>query len=165
MLRTVRTSDDGQDTFVPQISVTLAFVLALASVIGLVLFLAHLASKIRVETMLQEVHVDASDTARRVLSERADGPAAGHAALPVAPRDAVPLPAARSGFLGGIDEDAVLAAAIEADAVLIIDRHPGSSLIAGTPVGAGWPRAAAVFDPEHPNPAHRAGGHSDLHGP
>lgn len=93
VLRTVRTADDGQNSFVPQISVTVAFLLALASVIGLVLFLGHLANMIRVETMLREVHTEASNTARRVLSERDRASAGG--AVPLAPpADAVPLPRA-----------------------------------------------------------------------
>ncbi|WP_307723989.1 DUF2254 domain-containing protein [Pseudonocardia hydrocarbonoxydans] len=146
VLRTVRTADDGQDAFVPQISVTLAFLLALATVVTLVLFLAHLASKIRVETMLREVHTSASDTADRMLS--VDGePPAGNSAPPDPPADAILVPAARSGFLGGVDEEALLHAAVDADAVVLVDRHPGSSLIAGTPVAACWPRAAAGFDP------------------
>lgn len=49
------------------LSVTVAFLPALASVVALVLFLAHLATKIRVETMLRNVHADAGDTQRRVL--------------------------------------------------------------------------------------------------
>ena len=147
VLRTVRTADDGQNSFVPQISVTVAFLLALASVIGLVLFLGHLANMIRVETMLREVHTEASNTARRVLSERDRASAGG--AVPLAPpADAVPLPAGSSGFLGSVDEGALLAAAVDADAVLTVDRHPGSSLVAGTPVGACWPRAGGAFDPD-----------------
>ena len=52
VLRTVRTGADDQELFVPQIAVTVAFLLAVASVFALVIFLAHLAKEIRVETML-----------------------------------------------------------------------------------------------------------------
>lgn len=55
VLRAVRSDDtdaavDG--VFVPRLSVTVAVVLTLASVLALVLFLAHLAREIRVETVL-----------------------------------------------------------------------------------------------------------------
>lgn len=143
VLRSVRTADDGQDAFVPRISVTVAFVLTLASVIGLVLFLAHLATKIRVETMLRDVHTDASATLARVLPERGHGDVA---VLPDPPAETVPLPAARSGFLGGVDGEAVLAAAVEAGAVVVVDRHPGSSVVGGTPVGVAWPCSGVPFD-------------------
>ncbi|MGQ0718993.1 MAG: DUF2254 domain-containing protein [Pseudonocardiales bacterium] len=147
VLRTVRTADDGQEVFVPQVSVTVAFLLALASVLGLVLFLAHLAREIRVETMLRNVHTEASETVRRVLSTRESSSAGGHAP-PTPPADAVPLLAGASGFLVSVDEAALLAAAIDADAILLVDRDLGSSVVAGTPVGVSWPHAAASFDPD-----------------
>ncbi len=145
VLRTVRTSNSDQPQFVPQVAVTVAFALTLASVLGLVLFLAHLAQELRVETMLRNVHNDASETLQRVLPER-DSTAAGSTALPVPPASAVPLLAGSSGFLTRVDERALLAAAVDADAVVILDRVPGSSLVAGTPVAEGWPRGAGSFD-------------------
>ncbi|MFD3356591.1 DUF2254 domain-containing protein [Streptomyces fradiae] len=147
VLRTVRTGDDEQVMFVPQVSVTGAFLLTLASVLGLVLFLSHLAREIRVETMMRSVHSAADRTVDRLLPE--DDSAAGHTGTPPQPpADALPLPAGRSGFLTAVDEQALLEAAVEADAVLLIDRLPGSSLIAGTPMGAAWPRTGKPFSPE-----------------
>lgn len=58
VLRSVRDEGNGNEAFVPEISVTMAFVLAIASVIGLVLFLAHLTREIRVETMMRRVNVE-----------------------------------------------------------------------------------------------------------
>ncbi len=139
VLRTVRTGDDQQVAFVPQLSVTLAFLLTLASVLGLVLFLAHLARQIRVETMLSDVSAEATATIRRLLPDRED--AAPRLAVPTAPDDAIPLVATGSGFLVRVDEEALLAAAVAADAVVAVDRLPGSSLVAGTPLGAAWPRS------------------------
>lgn len=115
-LRTVRDARGSQAVFVPQLSVTLAFVLAVVCVLGLVLFLAHLARQIRVETMLRNVHAEASETVRRVLGGRA-GDLPPEAAL-APPVDAAPLLAGASGFLVQIDESALLAAAVDSDAVL-----------------------------------------------
>ena len=71
VLRAVRGSGDGGGTeLVPQLAVTLAFCLTIASVLGLVLFLAHLTAQIRVETMLRNVHHDGVVTMRSVLVER-----------------------------------------------------------------------------------------------
>ncbi len=39
-----------------------------------------------------------------------------------------------SGFLVRLDEQVLLAAAVQAEAVTRVDREPGSSLVAGTPV-------------------------------
>lgn len=135
VLRTVRASLDDQAAFVPQLSVTTAYLLAIASVIMLVVFLAHLARKIRVESILRDVHTETAATMRRVLEEGATG-VTEVPAIPVT--GVIPLCARSSGFLTSVDERALLAAAVDADAVVILDRVPGDSLIAGTPIAAAW---------------------------
>lgn len=148
VLRTVRNDGTDQPGSVPQVSVTTAFVLALASVVALVLFLAHLAREIRVETMLDTVHGDARTTVRTQLAELDPQPApASHTPAPQPPADAVRLSVRSSGFLVRIDEDDILAAAVAAGAVLMVDRSPGSFVVAGTPVGASWAHSAPI-DPE-----------------
>lgn len=147
VLRTVRGGDGEQPEFVPQVSVTLAALLTLASVLGLVVFLAHLAREIRVESMLRAVHRDALVTLRRHTPERV-------ASRPTVPAGPQPGPggalliAARSGFVIEIDGEAVLAAAKKVDAVVVVDCLPGSSLIASTPYGRAWPRTATEFAPD-----------------
>ena len=138
VLRTVRTSADSQAEFVPQISVTVAVVLTLVSVFALVLFLDHLATQIRVETMLDDVHTDASQTLARVLEKRADDPPSNQVP-PRAPADASTIETAESGFLVSVDEDDLLAAACQAGAVVQIEGLPGGSLVRGTPLGRSWP--------------------------
>ena len=144
VLRTVRDARDSQPLFVPQVSVTLAFVLAVASVLGLVVFLTHLAKEIRVETMLRRVRDDAASTVRRLLDER---PTTPQPDPPAPPGDAVALEAVASGFLVGLDEEALLTAAVEADAMLTLDCVPGGTLVAGTPIGVAWSRGGA-FEPD-----------------
>ncbi|MBJ6612920.1 DUF2254 domain-containing protein, partial [Streptomyces sp. I3(2020)] len=68
VLRTVRTGEDGRTGFVPQVSVSVAFLLTLASVFALVLFLSHLAREIRIETMMSSVHSAADRTLHRLLA-------------------------------------------------------------------------------------------------
>ena len=108
VLRTVRASLSQQTAFVPQISVTLAYLLALISVLTLVVFLAHLSRQIRVEWMLREVHAETDATVRRVLTDLATAESA-----PLVPDDAVLLCAGGSGFLTSVDEQALLIAAVE----------------------------------------------------
>ena len=144
VLRTVRTPADGQPLFVPQIAVTTAFVLAVVSVFALVLFLAHLAREIRVETMLDAVHRDATGTLDRVLQAR--GPDQRSPGIPEVPAHHVPLFTAASGFLVWINEPDLLAAAVQANAALVITRQPGSFLVAGVPIGVCWPLHGHLFD-------------------
>ncbi len=146
-LRTVRTSSDTQADFVPQITVTFAVILTVASVLGLVLFLAHLASQIRLETILDNVHEEATETLQRVLDERDD---AAQVAARAAhrPPDVHMIEASRSGFLVSADEDALLEAACEGGVVVHIEAFPGASLVAGTPLGGSWPIDGDAPTPE-----------------
>lgn len=136
VLRTVRASLDSPAAFVPQMSVSLAFLLCLASVLGLVVFLAHLARQLRVESLLKEVHAETSQVMSALLTKSAAQDS--DVVPPVAPPSATPLRARRSGFLTSTDERALLAAATEADAVVSIDRLPGDILVARTPLGMVW---------------------------
>ena len=143
VLRAVRSGDAGE-SFVPRISVTAAFVLGVASVLGLVLFLAHLARQIRVETMLRNVHDEASATVVSATNARHD--ARPQPPLPTSPTDALVLTASSSGFLTSIDERELLSAAAKADACVVIDCHPGSSIVEGVPIGAAWSTARGLTD-------------------
>ncbi len=140
VLRAVRTGGDTGSGFVPHLSVTFAFVLAVASVLGLVLFLAHLARQIRVETMLRTVHTDASRTADNTLGRPGSNQATTSAAMPLPPAgvrtELVVAPG--SGFMIRIDQHELLDAVVDADAVLVIDCFPGDFLVAGTPIGRWW---------------------------
>ncbi|GAB2909672.1 DUF2254 domain-containing protein [Rhodococcus aerolatus] len=141
VLRTVR---GGGDTFVPRISVTLSFVLAVASVVGLVLFLAHLAAQIRVETMLRDVHQDATATVTAVLEERREPQ--DRTPLPVPSADAVWVYATGSGFVTGLRLSALRSAAQEADVTLVLDKHPGCSVVEGVPIGRAWSARGPLDD-------------------
>ena len=140
VLRLVRTNTVGQPEFVPQLSVTVAYALAVISVLALVGFLSHLVRAIRVETILRNVHLEASETVQANLPPRDQPDPQG--LPPHVPADAVELMADSSGFLTSIDQEALLDAATNADASISIDREPGSSLVAGTPVGRLWSREA-----------------------
>jgi uncharacterized membrane protein len=136
VLRTVRNDSDAGAEFVPQIAVTMAYLLAMASVLALVLFLGHLVRQIRIETMLDHVSADIKDTARRLLDPRDDHPDDDVAPSP--PAEASIITARSSGFLVKVDEQALLAAAVDADAVIWVDRAVGSDILAGVPVGFCW---------------------------
>lgn len=144
VLRAVRDADGSDVAVVPRLSVTVAFVLGLASVLGLVLFLAHLARQIRVETMLRNVHEDASATVELATIPSDD--AQDRVPMPTPRHDAVVLTAPSSGFLTSIDENKLRAVAIDVDAVVSIDCHPGSSLVDGVPIGRAWSERRQLDD-------------------
>ena len=144
VLRSVRDESSGSSLFVPEISVTVAFGLAIASVIGLVLFLAHLTREIRVETMMRRVNVETQETIDRVFP--GDRPARGPD--PVPSSETILIHSTSSGFLTSIDQGALMRAAEESDAVIRIDRDPGSSLVEGVPFATAWTvEPGAAFTP------------------
>ena len=146
VLRTVRTEDSSGPAFVPRLSVTAGFVLALASVVAIVLFLGHLARSLRVETMLRDVSAEARDTYARELGDRQGTPGAG-AGLPLAP--ATPVCATSSGFVVDVDGERMAAAAAAAGARLLLEPRIGDSVVAGTPIAHVWPsRTGTAVDLE-----------------
>ncbi len=147
VLRTVRDNTDSGGGFVPRISVTVAVGLTVASVVALVLFLAHLARQIRVETMLSDVHEDATSAVSRVLEAPSDDPAERTAA-PEVPDLARSVPASASGFLTSVDEQDLLDAACAAGVVVRVTGCPGDSVVQGTPVAWWWPRDEDGRSPE-----------------
>jgi uncharacterized membrane protein len=138
VLRSVRQEQGTSAGFVPEISVTVAFVLAITSVMGLVLFLAHLTREIRVETMLDRVQHETRATLDRVFPS--NRPRRGPAPLPSP--GAVRLTSSSSGFLTSVDDEKLLKAAVDSGVVLRIDRAPGSFLVEGVPFATAWPTAS-----------------------
>ncbi len=134
VLRSVRSEEESIAPFVPRVAVTLSFLLAIASVVSLVFFLAHLTRQIRVETMLDNVHSAATKTAQVNLVA---------ADLPAPPLLRPTLSAARvlarqSGFVTRVEEEAIVNAARAADSVVRVDRMTGDFVVAGTPVATVW---------------------------
>ena len=140
VLRTVRSADEAQgSSFVPRISVTVAFLLALASVAALVTFVSHQTHQLRVETMMGDVHDESSRTRVRLQERQEDQP---DGPLPEVPDTARPLCARSSGFLVQVFEGPLLGAVTGAGAVLLLDRRPGDPVVAGTPMAWAWPQDA-----------------------
>jgi uncharacterized membrane protein len=132
----VRTDESAGPAFVPRLSVTAGFLLTLASVVGLVLFLGHLARSLRVETMLRDVSEEARATFARELPGRDETPATG-VGLPLGP--ATPVCASRSGFVVDVDGHRIATAAAAAGAVVLLEARIGDSVVAGTPLAHVWP--------------------------
>ncbi|BBZ60584.1 DUF2254 domain-containing protein [Mycolicibacterium monacense] len=146
VLRTIRSNDESAD-FVPQLSVTIAYVLAVVSVGALVMFLAHLVRQIRVESLLDQVCGDTVATAARMLRRREDGDAGtGDPQAVTPPGRGVVIESGTSGFLVEIDEADLLATAVRHDVVLRMDRPVGSPLTAGVPAARCWPGPGTQLD-------------------
>ncbi|GAA1469040.1 DUF2254 domain-containing protein [Microbacterium thalassium] len=135
VLRTVEDATEDADEFVPRLALTAASVLTLSSVIVLTFFLAHLARQLRVETMMRDVHREASET----IALMADDAPGAPAAAPARPGHARTVPAPTSGFITGVDREALVRVAAEADAVVRELRTVGENVVEGTPLIEWWP--------------------------
>ena len=60
--------------------------------------------------------------------------------MPRPPAGAATLWASSSGFLTSLDQDDLVGAATDADALVSIERHPGGFVVQGTPLGHAWSR-------------------------
>lgn len=122
---------------VPRVSVTLACLLTLACVVILVMFLGHVASLLRVETMMRDVHATTQRTIRTVRSD------VEHTAAPAVPEPApgrLPyvIEADHSGFVTEVRRSQLLECA-ERQGVVVRELHAiGDSVIAGTPLLQWW---------------------------
>lgn len=148
-LRTVQEGDQSTDAVVPRITITLASLFTLASVIMLTLFLAHLATLLRVDTMLNNVHKE-TDAAIAVMNEIPDNVVT---CTVEAPRPTLrrTTACASSGFVTAVDRERLLAIAVEHDMVIEELHAVGSSVISGLPLVSWWPRgieAPSALRPE-----------------
>ncbi|RZU63220.1 DUF2254 domain-containing protein [Zhihengliuella halotolerans] len=119
VLRTVRSSTADHDAFVPAISVSFAFVLAIAVVVLLVVFLTHITRNIRLETILADVAAEGrSALARAYRNSRPGLP-------PIPDHPAEPIPSSGTGFVGHVETEALAGLAAERGWVISFEITPG----------------------------------------
>lgn len=138
ILRSIRGGDDG---FVPQLSVTVSFVLALVSLGVLIYFIHHVALSIQgtqiVKTIGEELLHSVDRTFPESSEDAGDGGGMRAEALHEEERpeeDAVVLAAKHIGYIQEIDHDALVSAAAEVDVVLQLLAGPGSFVSPYKPV-------------------------------
>lgn len=135
-LRSVRSADGDLPEFVPRLTVTLGFLLTLLSVVMLVFFLAHLATQLRVETIMREIHSDTDETIQLISDSNASQVACASPVVRAA-RPAVILTPS-SGFITNLDRSGLVRAATDRGIVIEELRHVGDGVTAGTPLAHWW---------------------------
>jgi uncharacterized membrane protein len=144
-LRVVRSGDSG--SFVPHLSITIAFLLALASTVVLIYFIQHVSTAIQADSIITAVYRDLEAGIDRLLPEQLEHDVGEPgindigAALP-AKFDLVgwPVAAEHSGYLQAIDYGGLSNAAIESDLILRLHYRPGEFIAAGEQLLTAWPR-------------------------
>lgn len=144
VLRTVRT---GEDEFVPYISVTVAIVLAIASIGVLIYFIHHVALIMQAPYVVGEVAKDLLKTIERVFVNavdeegRAGGELEEQAELPEAfEEEAVQILAKESGYLQAVDDKGLLELGRKHDLVFKLPYRPGHFIISKYPLMLLYPK-------------------------
>lgn len=141
VLRAITAGPTVETTFVPDIAVNVAVLLAVVDVLVLVYFINHIASSIQVSTLSARVRSELDAVVEELYPEH--GPAEAEPAP--TPGGGAPVTSSGSGFVIGIDEAALLRAAIEHDCLIALVIRPGDHLVEGELVAR-----VHVTDPDRP---------------
>lgn len=137
LLRTVRSGVAGSEPFVPRLGVTVATLLALASVGALVYFIHNITQSIRVETILDAIGHDTLSSMENNLEpargDHDDGDDPGPE-----PENALELQARRSGYVQAIETDALLEFLGEHDWTVRYRTTVGDHVPVGGTLAVAW---------------------------
>ncbi len=135
VLRSVRSSvESGGDAVVPNLSVAVAVVLGIATIISIAAFLNHSAHSMDVSQILDRVEDEATAHARREWNvAESDQPSPEPIAAPDHPAHVVRFD--RTGWVQQIDTDALLAS-LPDETIAWVLTYPGRYAIPGAPLCA-----------------------------
>ncbi|MDQ2794972.1 MAG: DUF2254 domain-containing protein, partial [Bacteroidota bacterium] len=135
VLRTIRGGDEG--SFVPSLAVAFGLVLALVSIGMLIFFIHHIASSIQAANIVASVAAETEKLLDKVFPARLGEPASPAERADMAAGPALrwqPVPAPATGYVQGVEYDALLAFAERAGVVVRMERAIGSFVVAGAPL-------------------------------
>lgn len=142
VLQTVAGAEAEAEPFVPHLSVTVALILALVSILWLVYFIHHVASSIQADTVIAELGVQLSEAIERRFPE-IDRPAGVSPETPFLDRLAEPpavVAVPESGYVQAIDASSLLRKASTNGLVVQVETRPGDFVVARAPLLKVWPR-------------------------
>ena len=144
VLRTVRRVEEV--AFVPQISVTLALLLAVMSLAVLIYFIHHVAVSIQADEIIGRVSNDLRHTIPKMfpLGMGLDGPAAGTnpvaAGMPESFEvDARQVPSKHDGYIQYVSSDSLIELAARRGMLFRLLHRPGDYVVRGARLADAWP--------------------------
>ncbi len=127
--------------FVPNLSVTVALGLAVISIGFLIYFIDHAARSIRASVIIDRVTSDAMRIVERRFPETVGEPTESmDGVVPDSP--GYVIVSERSGYVQGVDEDALLKLLGEGATVIRMEPEIGSYLLPGAGLATVWPAGA-----------------------
>ena len=142
VLRTVRGED--YQLFVPQLSVTVGVLLAMASIGVLIYFIHHASTIIQVSHVIADVSHDLEQVTNSLFPD-----ALGHELDPQdeSARDipanfeaaARPVQSKETGYLQAIEDETLMRVACDENLLLQVKAYPGAFIIEGSPLAVAYP--------------------------
>jgi uncharacterized membrane protein len=143
VLRTIRAEDGDAAAVVPAISVTVALVLALASLVVLIYFIHHVSISIQAPHVVATIAAELRHGIAEMFPEGKEAASARRQDdnAPDFDRAAMRITAPETGYLEAVDFDAVMKIAIERDIVVRLEYRAGHFINSGGAVARAWPAA------------------------
>jgi uncharacterized membrane protein len=145
VLRTIRGDGDDYDSFVPQLSVTVGLLLAIASIGILIYFIHHASTIIQVSHVIAETSADLDSAIDRLFPEKI-GRGASQLKQPVKelPADfdsnVYGVKAKSNGYLQAINNEELMKLACKHDLLLRLNYRPGQFIVKGSELMMVYPR-------------------------
>lgn len=137
VLRTIHGEGDGYSFFVPQLSVTVATVLAIASIGVLIYFIHHASTIIQAAHVITQVSGDLDKTIDRLFPEQIGQNSAKKpwqvGEIPANfEEEASPVKATADGYLQAIDDDELMKITRKYNLLVRVTTRPGKFIIKGS---------------------------------
>ncbi len=132
--------------FVPYIAITVALVMAIASIGVLIYFIDHAASSIQASHVIASASEDLEKAIDRLFPEamgtareELDRPAETETLALTSDTAIAEVLAPRSGYIRAIDNSGLLNAAVDSGVVIRLAVHPGDFVVKHRPIAEAWP--------------------------
>lgn len=134
VLRTIRGGDEG--SFVPSLAVTVAVFLAVGGICVLIFFIHHIASSIQASSVIAAVAEETIAAVERLFPDRVGDDQDGEPGPAEETRRWIPVRAENTGYLQGVDGDALVRLAREHLSVVRMELPLGAFVVRGAPLAS-----------------------------
>lgn len=166
VLRTIRGGDEG--AFVPGLAVLGALLLALVAIGLLIFFIHHIAASLQATSIIASVATETFEAIERLFPDRIGGQAAvGHRSDErddaLASRAWSTIPARTTGYIHGVDADALFDLAEEQGVIVRMEKGIGEFVIEACPLASVSGKPPDDETVRKLNAAYSVGRHRTVH--
>ena len=138
VLRTIRSGDEG--AFVPGVAVLVALLLAFVAIGFLIFFIHHIAASLQATSIIESAAAETLQAVDRLfpaqMGEAAVERAREEQEVALASQTSATIPALKTGYIQGVDADALFNLADEQDVVVRMEKGIGEFVIETCPLAS-----------------------------